>query len=117
MSGMPTEEAVDRAFGELQAIATLIRRPPRDDVELEADVADRLATAIETATADRARLNARVEALQGVARELRDRLLAFVGAVAEITDCSADVDAIGCANALLDRAALTGEHGGEADGR
>lgn len=62
-------------------------------------------------------LQARVEALEGVTRDLRDRLLAFVGAVAEITDCSADVNAINRADALLDRAALTGEKGGEADGR
>ena len=60
---------------------------------------------------DFARLQARVEALEGVTRDLRDRLLAFVGAVAEITDCSADVDAINRADALLDRAALTGEKG------
>ena len=56
-------------------------------------------------------LQARVEALEGVTRDLRDRLLAFVGAVAEITDCSADVNAINRADALLDRAALTGEKG------
>ena len=56
-------------------------------------------------------LQARVEALKGATRDLRDRLLAFVGAVAEITDCSADVDAINRADALLDRAALTGEKG------
>lgn len=57
-----TDDAVERAISELKAIATLIRRPPRDDVELEADVADRLADAIETVTADHARLQAVKEA-------------------------------------------------------
>lgn len=34
-------------------------------------------------------------------KDLRDRLQAFVAAVAELTDCSADVDAINRADALL----------------
>lgn len=46
---------------------------------------------------------ARIAALEGVTRDLRDRLLAFVGAVAEITDCGPDVDAIKRADALLNR--------------
>ena len=37
-------------------------------------------------------------------KDLRDRLQAFVGAVAEITDCSDDVDAINRADALLQAA-------------
>lgn len=44
---------------------------------------------------------ARVAVLEGALRESRDRLAAFVGATAEITDCSADVEVLKRADAAL----------------
>ena len=43
------------------------------------------------------------------AEAVRDRLLAFVGAVAEMTDCGPDVDAITRLDAALARAKVGGE--------
>lgn len=48
-----------------------------------------------------AELEWQIEELREALKLVRDRLEAFVGAVADITDCSADVDALNAADAAL----------------
>ena len=47
------------------------------------------------------RLNARVAELERAASLVSDRLFKLVGCVADITDCSADIDAINALKAVI----------------
>lgn len=95
--------------GDLRHILTLLEKARAEAVRSEAhrnDLADKITSqSIEIGalksraeTAERQRDEA-VRAL----RECRDRLTAFVGAVAEVTDCSADVEAIKRADAVISK--------------
>jgi hypothetical protein len=60
---------------------------------------------LETLLSELTRLQEEVKGHRSVTRELRTRLLGFVGAMAEYTDCGPDVEVIKRADALLDQAA------------
>ncbi len=59
-----------------------------------------VAQALATALAEREGERAEIARLRGAGNAMRDRLLAFVGATWDVTDCGPDVDAIKAWEAL-----------------